>query len=95
MIATPFFIKADERRIVAAIQTEFERAFEHQTARERLNVSQRQSVVRRAAQFVERLHHFHNPAQIYVIDRCGHRIGHSIQAVDRRRNDFVQLATRR
>ena len=63
MIAAPFFIEADKSRIVAAVETQLERAFENQAACEGLNVSQRQSVMSSAAQLIERVHYVHYFAQ--------------------------------
>jgi hypothetical protein len=64
MITAPFFIEANKSRIVTAVETEFERAFEDQAARESLNVGQRQSVMRRAAQFIKRVHDIYYSAQV-------------------------------
>jgi hypothetical protein len=45
MIAAPFFIEANEGRIVAAVEAEFERSFENQAACQGLDIGQRQSVI--------------------------------------------------
>jgi hypothetical protein len=45
MITAPLLIEANEGRIAAAVEAEFERAFENQTACQGLNIGQRQSVI--------------------------------------------------
>ena len=64
MIAAPFFIEANKSRIVAAVETQLERAFENQAACESLNVGQRQSVMSSTAQLIERVHDVHYFAQV-------------------------------
>ena len=59
MIAASLFIKANKSRIVAAVETQLERAFENQAARKSLNVGQGQPVMRKAGQFIERIHDAH------------------------------------
>jgi hypothetical protein len=68
MIAAPFFIEANEGRVIAAVETEFECAFENQAAREGLNVSHRQPVMSSTAQLIERVHDVHYFAQVLRID---------------------------
>ena len=59
MIAAPFFVEANEGLVIATVETEFERAFENQAAREGLNVSHRQPVMSSTAQLIERVYDVH------------------------------------
>ena len=63
MITAAFLIEAEESRIIAAIEAKLERAFEHEAARKRLNVSHRQPVVCRPAQAIERVNDFQQVTQ--------------------------------
>ena len=95
LLTAPFFIVAQKGRVIAAIQAELERAFQHQAARERLQISKRQAVMRCATQSIQRIHDCQNVAQGQSAHRSRQRVSHSVQAVDRSRNDAVQLAARR